>query len=129
MSSASELLDALLAETDDESLPSGFSVEDALNDKHDFDVENVLSDTPSSASSAQKPIEENSVSSPSTSSQATATTPPRQQRPPSPITSPVRSPSPIPVSPKVRNSVTLIVPASSQLLSRLFLRFNPIQLL
>lgn len=129
MSTASDLLDALLADTDDESLPSGFSVEDALNDKHDFDVESILSGTPSSANSAQKRSEESSASSPSTSPQGAATTPPKQQRAPSPVLSPVRSPSPIPAVPKVRSSVALFAPASSEFLGHSFLFYTAIQLL
>lgn len=104
MSTASDLLDALLAETDDESLPSGYSVEDALNDKHDFDVDDSHSALTTSQVEPSK-LEEN-TSSPSSSApaQTVATTPPKQYRPPSPVSPVIRSPSPIPVSPKVRNS-------------------------
>lgn len=105
MSSASELLDALLAESDDEALPSNYSVDDVLNDKSEFDVESILSAPVTDSTSASQIVEEKPSSSSSVTPQAAHTSPLKQQRPPSPITSAAGPSSLSPTVTKVRNSI------------------------
>lgn len=75
MSTASELLDAILAESDDDTAVGQYSMEDVLNDRSDFKVDSPATGQSSTTTAAESPVPPSTLAAPSNDAQAFAPTP------------------------------------------------------
>ena len=111
MSTASELLDAILAESDEDPSVGQYSVEDALNDKSDFTVDDPTALATSPATATDASTQKTPVTESSNSPKPLAPTPTSSPQLPLPSIAPkATAPSPS-RSPAVRVFL-LLVPAS-----------------